>query len=77
MPRGPLGRYIEVVDERFRNAVENQLGGLINSFVVSNNRDYKILENVLKKHQNFNPTIITTKFMNKVCAFFKNVLYYP
>ncbi|XP_055849270.1 structural maintenance of chromosomes protein 6 [Episyrphus balteatus] len=66
MPRGPLGRYIEVVDARFRDAVENQLGGLINSFVVSNNKDYKILEGILKKYPNFNPTIITTKFMNKV-----------
>ncbi|XP_055911411.1 structural maintenance of chromosomes protein 6 isoform X2 [Eupeodes corollae] len=77
MPRGPLGRYIEVVDERFRNAVENQLGGLINSFVVSNNRDYKILENVLKKHQNFNPTIITTKFMNKVYDVSKGIVSPP
>lgn len=65
-PRGPLGRYIDVVDARYRDAVENQLGGLISSFVVSCNKDYKVLESVLKKYPNFNPTIITTKFMNKV-----------
>lgn len=61
MPLGPLGRYIEVIDKKNRSVVETVLGGMIQSFVVSNMEDRKTLDKLMQQ-SNIKASIIQTKF---------------
>lgn len=65
-PRGPLGSYIEVIDEKHRNAVESQIGSLLTAFVVSNKEDKFVLMEIFERFANKSSPIITTKFMKEV-----------
>lgn len=67
MPIGPLGRYVEVPEKKYRSAVENILGSLLTSFYVSCDKDRIVLTNVLKQFPEYSRiTIITGKFCKKV-----------
>jgi structural maintenance of chromosomes protein 6 len=67
MPRGPLGRYIQVNDKKYRQAIENILGSFLQFFMVNNDKDRILLSNVLKQYPDLSrTTIITTKFQNRV-----------
>lgn len=61
MPLGPIGRYIEVVDSKNRSVVETVLGGMLQSFVVSNIEDRKTLDHLMRQ-SNIKGSIIITKF---------------
>lgn len=67
MPRGPIGRYIEVPDERYKARIENHLGPLLKSFIVNNASDRKVMDNIVQRQfPNFQPSIITKKFVNRL-----------
>ena len=67
MPRGPLGRYIEVPDKKYRSAVENILEGVLTSFFVSCDKDRITLTQVLKGYPEYSRMpIITGKFFNQI-----------
>lgn len=68
LPRGPLGRYIEVREQKFRDSVENVLSNLLISFMVNTDQDRKMLEKLSKDEFPQSPrlNIITTKFIDKV-----------
>lgn len=67
LPRGPIGRYIEVPNERYRARIENHIGALLYSFIVNNANDRKVMDNIVKRQfPNFQPSIITKKFVNRV-----------
>lgn len=67
MPRGPLGRYIEVPDKKYRSAVENILGQTLTAFYVSCDKDRILLSQMFKDSQDFSRlTIICGAFHNKV-----------
>lgn len=63
MPLGPIGRYIEVIDKKNRSVVENILGGMLQSFVVSNIEDRKTLDHLMRQ-SNIKGSIIISKFGN-------------
>jgi structural maintenance of chromosomes protein 6 len=67
LPRGPLGRYIEVPDRRFKSAVENILETSLTSFFVSCDHDRMQLTKVLQGFQEFaRLQIITGQFHDQV-----------
>lgn len=67
MPRGPLGRYIEVTDAKYKQAVENILEGTLTSFFVSCDKDRIQMSNLLKEFGELSRTsIITGQFHNQV-----------
>ncbi|KAJ6634725.1 Structural maintenance of chromosomes protein 6 [Pseudolycoriella hygida] len=49
LPRGPLGKYIEVVDEKFKGPVEAILREKLRSFCVSDVHDREVLGRILTK----------------------------
>lgn len=67
LPRGPIGRYIEVTDKKYKSAVENYLDKTLTSFLVSCDKDRIQLSQVLKEFSEFSQTsIITGAFHHKV-----------
>lgn len=67
LPRGPLGRYIQVSDRRYKQAVENILDqNFLQSFFVNNDKDRVQLNNVLKQFPDLKLNIIASKFQKKV-----------
>lgn len=71
LPLGPLGKYIEVVDQKFRGPVEAILQSKMLSFCVDNGKDREVLSRLLSKTASRYPearrcTIITTKFVDRV-----------
>ena len=67
MPLGPLGRYIEVPDEKWLDIVEHAVGNLVKSFAVNSLEDRALLFSLIKKHcPNETYTIIKTKFFNQI-----------
>lgn len=67
MPRGPMGRYIEVPEKKFRSAVENILEGFLTSFFVSCDKDRIVLTQVLKEYPEYSRlSIITGAFHHQV-----------
>ncbi|KAJ5469449.1 hypothetical protein N7539_009067 [Penicillium diatomitis] len=48
-PIGPVGKYITLLKPKWASIIENTLGTSLNSFVVENHRDQKILSNVMKR----------------------------
>lgn len=67
LPRGPLGRYIEVPDRRYKSAVENILDSSLTSFFVSCDHDRMQLNKVLQAFPEFaRLQIITGQFHDQV-----------
>lgn len=67
MPRGPLGRYIEVTDEKWRGAIEQLLSGCITLFLVNSSNDRKVLDEILQKEfPGVKPRIVTNQFHHEV-----------
>ncbi|KAG5673061.1 hypothetical protein PVAND_003137 [Polypedilum vanderplanki] len=67
MPRGPIGRFIEVPQQKYRETVENILEGFLTSFVVNNDQDRILLMKLKKKYPNLRPIqFITTEFVDQV-----------
>lgn len=67
LPRGPLGRYIEVHDKKFKSAVENVLGGILQAFYVSCDKDRILIYQQLKQFPELSRLpIITCAFQNQV-----------
>lgn len=67
LPKAFLGRYIEVPDRKYRQAVETILRNYLTSFIVNCDKDRLVLANVLKKYPEFQKIlIITTEFVDKV-----------
>lgn len=63
LPKGPLGRYLEVPDKKWRGVVEQLLGGHLTSFIVNNGQDRQVLDKIIKTHfPQSRHTIITAKF---------------
>ncbi|XP_063701676.1 structural maintenance of chromosomes protein 6 isoform X2 [Culicoides brevitarsis] len=67
-PRGPLGRYVNVPDKRWRMGVESVLGGLLTAFCVNSDQDRIKLDRLRQQHfpnmRSFQ--IITQKFVEQV-----------
>lgn len=67
LPKGPLGRYLEVPDKKWRGVVEQLLGGHLTSFIVNNGQDRQVLDKIIKTHfPQSRHTIITAKFRGQV-----------
>lgn len=67
-PRGPLGRYVNVPDKKWRMAVESVLGGLLPAFCVNSDKDRVKLERIrTMEFPNLRSfPIITAKFVEDV-----------
>ncbi|XP_004523654.1 structural maintenance of chromosomes protein 6 [Ceratitis capitata] len=66
-PRGPIGSYLDVPEQKYRDVVENQIGGLLRAFLVNNTADRVLLNKIIKQRcPNMHVTIVTAKFLNKV-----------
>ncbi|XP_070491054.1 structural maintenance of chromosomes protein 6 isoform X2 [Chironomus tepperi] len=67
LPKAFLGRYIEVPDKKYRQAVETILRNYLTSFIVNCDKDRLVLADVLKKYNDLTKIqIITTEFVDKV-----------
>lgn len=66
MPRGPLGRYIEIPDKKWKSAVENILGGIVTAFFVCCDKDRITLSQLLSREFRdiAKSQIITGKYQN-------------
>lgn len=69
-PIGPIGAYIKVNDDKWIFSIENNLGrNTLNTFLVDNFEDNKVLKSVMNKiipGNIKNPSIITSKFFDRV-----------
>ncbi|XP_036339217.1 structural maintenance of chromosomes protein 6 [Rhagoletis pomonella] len=66
-PRGPIGSYLDVPEQKYRDVVENQIGGLLRAFIVNNTADRVLLNSIIRQRlPNMQVTIVTAKFSNKV-----------
>ena len=66
-PIGPLGAHINMVegaDDKLARAVEQELGGLVQSFLCDNSADQRTLYSLFQKMQMRPPPIFTCKFTN-------------
>jgi chromosome segregation ATPase len=50
LPRGPIGMYIEPVKYEWALAIEQCLGGLVNSFICANYEDEKLLHQIIARY---------------------------
>ncbi|KAK9874057.1 hypothetical protein WA026_002412 [Henosepilachna vigintioctopunctata] len=68
LPRGPLGSYIKLKDKKWAVAAEGYIGSsLLNSFIVDDKQDNQLLLKIFKQVAPERiPTIITSKFFDKV-----------
>ncbi|KAL5276354.1 SMC6 family protein [Megaselia abdita] len=67
LPRGPIGRYLEVPNEIYRARIENHIGNLLRSFIVNNANDRKVMDDIVKRQfPNFQSSIITKKFNKRL-----------
>lgn len=68
LPRGPFGQYIEVVEDKWKAAIEHIIGGKLLTFCVNNVKDRNALTQLITS--NFPAAsklpIITTKFQHQV-----------
>ncbi|XP_011176739.2 structural maintenance of chromosomes protein 6 [Zeugodacus cucurbitae] len=66
-PRGPIGSYLDVPEQKYRNVVENQIADLLRAFIVNNTADRTLLNAIIQQRcPNMRVTIITAKFLNRV-----------
>lgn len=70
-PRGPLGKYIEVIDQKFRGPVEAVIGQKLMSFCVDSGKDRDVLNRLFAKLSAKYPevkrcSIISMKFLDRV-----------
>lgn len=47
-PRGPLGQYVEVPNAKWKNAIEQLCGGLLNAFFVNSDKDRTVLDKLIR-----------------------------
>lgn len=68
MPRGPLGQYVEVIDEKWKAPVEGILGSLMKAFLVNNVHDRNLLNQLIQKQfpEARSLSIVTSKFRHQV-----------
>lgn len=71
LPRGPLGKYIEVTEEKFKGPVESVCDQKLMSFCVNDAKDREVLSRLFAKMSSRYPevkrcSIITTKFNDRV-----------
>lgn len=65
MPIGPLANFIEVKNAKYRQYVEDTLGGTLMAFCVDNNDDLVTFRTILKNSQmNITPQVICSKFLD-------------
>lgn len=69
-PRGPIGSYLNVPEQKYRDVVENQIADLLRAFIVNNTADRTLLNSIIQQRcPNMHLTIITAKFLNKVSKY--------
>lgn len=68
MPRGPLGHYVELLDDTFKVGIETIIGNLIHSFVVNDAKDRNVLAQLIKRDypNHSRHAIITSSFKDRV-----------
>lgn len=71
LPRGPLGKYIEVTEEKFKGPVETIFGPKLMAFCVNDAKDRETLSRLFTKmssrHRDVKRcSIITSKFIDRV-----------
>lgn len=66
MPLGPIGRYLEVPDQRYKGVVEQLLGSHMGSFIVNTAKDHEVfLQLFTKDFRNKKcPPVIQRQFRN-------------
>lgn len=66
-PRGPLGSYVQVENEKWKVSIEGIIGSFMHAFYVNDAKDRKILSQLISREfpQQSKFSIITSKFSNK------------
>lgn len=68
LPRGPLGHYVELTDDKWKVAIEHIIGSYVHSFVVNDAKDRAVLSQLIKRdfprHARY--AIITSRFADHV-----------
>lgn len=81
VPKGPLGAYIKLKDEKWAVAVEGYLGqAMLRAFTVDNQQDSKLLRQIFSTCMEAGerqPTIITSRFIHKKHDVRKNLVKAP
>ena len=65
LPRGPIGMYVEPIEYKWALAIEQCLGGLVNSFICANYEDERLLHQVISryvKNPTHRPKVIVNNF---------------
>ena len=76
LPRGPLGRYIEVQNQKWRDTVEYLLANLLRVFLVNNYHDQKVFDSIRLKYRGLQPTVITMPFREQVLYNYFGLVYF-
>lgn len=68
LPLGPLGRYVQLEDDRWKLPIENLMGGHVQSFIVNDAADRRVLSELIRKQfpEHARHSIISTRFVDKV-----------
>lgn len=67
MPLGPIGRYLEVPEKRYKGVIEQLIAGSLGSFIVNTPRDHQIFLELFNKECSNRrlPGVIQRKFRNQ------------
>lgn len=68
MPRGPIGHYIKITDERWKIPIEGITNGVIQNFLVADSKDRRLLQELIRKEypQHLRHAVISCKFQHTV-----------
>ncbi|XP_030375929.1 structural maintenance of chromosomes protein 6 isoform X2 [Scaptodrosophila lebanonensis] len=68
MPLGPLGTYISVPNPKYRDLVENELSGVLRSYIVNSDADRRKLSHIFQKVYTHGkiPSIILSPYSDRV-----------
>ncbi len=72
LPRGPLGKYIEVTEEKYKGPVEQLLGPKLLSFCVNDSKDREVLNRIFNK---LSPKYPEVKRISVICMKFMDNVY--
>jgi chromosome segregation ATPase len=64
-PIGPIGLYVTLLDDKWTQFVDAELGKTLDKFLVANSGDLKLFQDLMRKNQIKSPQILVTRFADK------------
>lgn len=68
LPRGPIGHYVNITDERWKVPIEGIVKNVLQNFLVADSKDRRVLQELIRKEypQHLRHAVISCKFQHKV-----------